>query len=87
MLNRIEFTPAAARQFRKLPPEVQKRIQEKLDFWIKLPNPLTFAKLLVELPPATHRFRIGKYRALFYWVESMIVITAIDTREDIYRRK
>jgi len=48
---------------------------------------VAFAKPLVNLPPATHRFRVGKYRICFYLRGSSLVIDAVDTREDVYRRR
>ena len=87
MLERFEFTPAAEREFEKLEHNLQKRITEKLNFYLASRQPLYFAKPLVDLRPATHRFRIGSYRVLFYVSGKVMVVTLIDKREDAYRRK
>lgn len=58
----VQFTPRGEKELRASPKDIQHRIQKKLKFYIKLLNPLTVAKPVVNLPPATHRFRIGKYR-------------------------
>ena len=87
MSYRVEFAPNAHRQFRRLPTDIQKRMIQKMDYYLRSgQNPLGFAKPLINLPPATHRFRIGKYRACFFVQAREIIITAIDTREDIYRK-
>ena len=62
MISAVEFTPRAERQFRKLPIQLERRILEKIELFIATGRPMTFARPLVNLPPATHRFRIGKYR-------------------------
>ena len=83
----FEFSPSGEREFNKLPMELQKRIVEKIELWISSGNPLSFAKPLVNLPPVTHRFRVGKYRICFYLEGYAIIIDGVDTREDAYRRR
>ena len=87
MVNKIEFTHSGERDFNKLSSQLQKRIEEKIKLYLSTNNPLSFAKPLINLPPATHRFRVGKYRICFYLGESSIVIDGVDTREDAYRRR
>ena len=87
MINIIEFTPAGAREFRKLPAQLQERIVEKIKIYLSTGQPLSFARSLVNLPPATHRFRVGKYRVCFYVEAAKLIIDGVDTREDAYRRK
>jgi len=87
MIKQIELTSAGEREFKKLPFQLQKRITEKIELYIKSGTPMSFTKPLVNLPPATHRFRIGKYRICFYLQGDSIVIDGVDTREDAYRRK
>lgn len=86
-IDKIEFTPYGEREFNKLPFDVQRRIVEKIKMYISSGMPISFAKPLVNLPPATHRFRIGKYRACFYIQDSSIIIDGIDTRDSAYRRR
>ena len=83
---RIDFTPAGERDLERLDRHLQQRILQKIGLYLSSGKPLSFAKPLINLPPATHRFRIGKYRACFYLQGSRLIIDSIDTREDIYRR-
>lgn len=78
-------TMRAQRNFRELPSHIGQRIKDKLEFFIKAPNPLFFAKGLENLPPATHRFQIGKYRARFFIQDRSICITKIELRGGEYR--
>jgi mRNA-degrading endonuclease RelE of RelBE toxin-antitoxin system len=87
MIKGIEFAPCGEREFKKLPLELQKRIIKKVWLYISSGKPLFFAKPLINLPPATHRFRVGKYRISFYLEGSNIVIDGVDARKDAYRRK
>ena len=87
MIDRVAFTPAGARDFKKLPHQIQARIVDKLRVYLASGQPLAFAKPLVNLPPATHRFRVGKYRVCFYVEGTSLVIDGVDTREDAYRRR
>lgn len=86
MTEKIEVTPSGERDFEKLPIEVQKRITSKIEFFLMFGKPLSFAEPLVNLPPSTHRFRVGKYRICFYINRGIIIIDGIDKREDAYRR-
>ena len=83
----FEFTPSGERDFNKFSTQLQKRIIEKIELWISSGNPMFFAKPLTNLPPATNRFRVGKYRICFYLEDRNIVIDGVDTREDAYRRR
>lgn len=64
-MSKVSFTPRAKKDLEKLPPDIQKRIITKLQYFISQPNPLIFSKPLVNLPPSTHRFRVGNYRIAF----------------------
>ena len=87
MIRELKFTPQGARDFEKLPFEIRKRIREKLTLYLDSGSPMSFTKPLVNLPPATHRFRVGKYRILVYLDGSNIVIDGVDTRSEAYRRR
>ena len=68
----------------KLDKSISKKIIAKLDMYSSVQNPLEFAKSLVNLPPGTHRFRIGDFRVTFYKKESQLFICRIAHRKDIY---
>lgn len=82
----IQFTPRGERDFKSLSQEIQRRIDKKLKDNAALENPLSRAEPLIDLPPSTHRFRIGKYRASFYIEGNTIFIERIDIRDRAYRR-
>ena len=70
----IQFSPKAQRELKNLSPNIQIRIKKKLFDNAKLSNPLDRAKPLINLPPASYRFRIGKYRVFFYIKNNSIFI-------------
>lgn len=80
----IVFTPRGKRELKKLPRNIQQRILKKLQENASLTDPLSRAKPLINLPPATHRFRIGKYRASFYLHKTTIYIERIESRGQAY---
>ncbi|MBI2596587.1 type II toxin-antitoxin system RelE/ParE family toxin [Candidatus Daviesbacteria bacterium] len=47
-------------------------------------DPLTFSKPLINLPPATHRFRVGNYRIAFYLDQTTIYVDRIGHRKEVY---
>lgn len=81
----IQFTPRGERDFKSLSKEFQKRIYKKLKDNAALNNPLIRAEPLINLPPSTHRFRIGKHRVSFYIAGKTIFIERIEIRERVYR--
>lgn len=86
-MHAIQFTPHSKRELEALPPHIQHRIQEKLRDNADLPNPLVRAETLTNLPPVTHRFRIGKYRVSFYIEKRIIFIERVEMRGRAYRRR
>jgi len=82
----IKFTPRGEREFKSFPRNIQRRIQKKLRDNARLSNPLTRAKPLVNLPPSTHRFRIGKCRVSFYVDDKIIFVERVEMRGGAYRR-
>lgn len=81
---KIQFTPKGAKDLEKLPKDLQKRIIKKLMFFATQEDPLKFSKQLVNLPPATQRFRVGDYRIAFYKDQSTIYIDRIGHRREVY---
>lgn len=81
----IKFTPQGKKDLKKLPPEIQRFILNKLTFYAFSENPLQLAKPLVNLPPATHRFRVRKYRISFYIFHKTIFVERVQLRADAYR--
>lgn len=82
---KLFFTQSAFRQFRKLEREVQKRIDEKLHFYISQKNPLQFAEPLRDERFGNWRFRIGDYRILFDIENNKIIVLKVGHRKEIYK--
>ncbi|MBU4338484.1 type II toxin-antitoxin system RelE/ParE family toxin [Patescibacteria group bacterium] len=81
----IKFSPQSQRELKKFPRLIQQRILKKLISNAKLSNPLVRAKSLTNLPPTTHRFRVGKYRISFYINQKTIFIEQIKIRGQAYQ--
>ena len=80
----VKFTPKGSRDLEKLHADLQKRIIKKIEFYAKQDQPLIFSKPLVNLPPATHRFRVGDYRIAFYITHTTLYIERIGHRREVY---
>lgn len=82
---RLFFAQSAFRQFQKLERGIQKRIDEKLRFYISQKNPLQFAEPLRDHRFGNWKFRIGDYRVLFDVEKDTIIILKVGHRKDIYK--
>jgi len=78
-------TPSAVKDLRGLEIGIQKRIFEKLNFYMNMDNPLTFAKPLRDRKFGEYRFRVGEYRIIFDVRGGEIIVLAIGHRREIYR--
>ena len=85
-MYQIAFTPHGEQELAALPKNIQQRIHKKLCDNSTLPNPLVRARHLVDLPPATHRFRIGQYRVSFFIKVKTIFVERVELRGRAYRR-
>lgn len=86
-MHAIKFTRRGERELKRLPQNIRKRIASKLLYYASSKNPLLFAKPLVNLPPSTHRYRIGKYRVSFFVKEKTIFIERVEVRGQAYRHR
>jgi mRNA interferase RelE/StbE len=85
MKYRIEFSPTAERQFKKLPKEVQARLKHRIDILAENPFPRGVKKLSAE--EDLYRLRIGDYR-IIYQVQGkalLILILKLGHRKNVYR--
>jgi len=85
MKYRIEFSPSAESQFKRLPKEVQARLKPRIDSLTENPFPRGVKKLSAE--ENLYRLRIGDYR-IIYQVQGrvfLILILKIGHRKDVYR--
>ena len=80
------LTNQARCDLKKIPVKLELKIRRKILYYLSTSNPMVFAKPLVNLPPATHRFRFGNIRIKFFRKENIFYITAINFRGRIYKR-
>ena len=82
---RLELTPAAARELRKLAPDVRRRVSRKIDALAANPRPSGVEKL--EAEHDLYRVRVGDYR-IIYTIEDdivLVVVVKIGNRRDVYK--
>ena len=82
---RIEFTPAADRDFRSLPQDVQRRLGPKIDALVRTPRPHGVETLAGE--ENLYRIRVGDYRIVYQIRDKALVIVPVRIRHrrDVYR--
>lgn len=83
----VKFTPKGALDLKKLPRELQKRVVKKINYFSSQKHAISFSTVLVNLPPSTHRFRVGDYRVAFYIEGSTMYIDRIRHRREVYKEK
>lgn len=82
---RVELTPAADRQFKKLPHEAQARLKKKLVALKDDPYPPGVERL--RTPGALLRIRVGDYRIVYGVHDDLLLVLVIRLghRREIYR--
>ncbi len=65
---------------------VQKHIAKKLKYFIEQPNPLQFAKKLVDSSGGDYRWRVGNYRVVFDVTGKEIRLLRVQHRKDVYKK-
>ena len=80
----VRYTYKAAEDFKRLPRDTQKRIAQKMRFYVSQPRPLKFAKKLIDPREGEFRFRVGDYRIFFDVKKDTIFILKIKHRKDAY---
>jgi mRNA interferase RelE/StbE len=86
MPHRVELSPAAARQLKKLGRSAIQQIAAKIDSLADDPRPRGCEKLVGY--EGLYRVRVGEYR-IIYAVEDrlvLVVVLKIGSRADIYQR-
>ena len=88
MAYEVVATPQFERDYRKLPPEMPRRVPDKIDLHAEHPEQLRFPlKYLPESLKGLPKYRVGDYRILL-WPEheyGRIVLYAVAHRSEIYR--
>ena len=84
MAYRIELTPAAARQFKKLPTDQKERIRRRIDRLGDEPRPNGCAKIAGA--DTLWRVRVGDYRIVYEVRDDVliVVVVLIGNRRDVY---
>lgn len=82
---RIEFTSRAARAFRKLPLDVQRRLDPAILALAANPRPPGCVKLSGE--DALWRIRVGDYRVVYQIRDDVLLVLVVNVghRREIYR--
>jgi mRNA interferase RelE/StbE len=83
--HRIELTPSAERQFRKLDPQARRRVQAAIELLAEQPRPAGTKKLVGG--DGEWRVRTGNYRVVYEIQDEVLVVLviAVGHRRDIYR--
>lgn len=86
MTHRIQFSPAAVRQLRKLDGHAQRRIQAVVELLAQEPRPAGAKKLVGQ---GEWRVRTGNYRIIYEIDDGVLVVLvlAVGHRRDVYRRR
>ena len=79
------FKPSALKDLKRLPKDTQRRIIEKLDFYVSTANPLHSADKLKDATFGEWRFRIGDYRTFVDIDDGNIIVLKIGHRKDVYK--
>ena len=85
-MAQVVLTPAAQREYKRLPTGVQERVQALLDGDFRI-DPLVpqFKARKVQVPFTGYRLRLGDYRLLFDLGDDMIIVYRIRHRKDAYK--
>ncbi|WP_300385479.1 type II toxin-antitoxin system RelE/ParE family toxin [Nocardioides sp.] len=87
MTYRIELSPAAARQLRKLDAPARRRIQAVVELLAQEPRPAGAKKLVGG--DGEWRVRTGDYRVIYEVRDGvlLVLVLAVGHRRDIYRSR
>ena len=85
MPYRILFKPAAQRQFRKLPRDIQRQLAPKIDVLAEDPRPSGIKKL--SRAESLYRLRSGNFRIVYEIQDDMLIvlIMKVGDRKSVYR--
>ncbi len=85
MSYEVKFSKGAKKQFRKLPLDVQQRIQTKINDLAIEPRPNGVKKLLGD--DNSYRVRVGDYPVIYQLDDDILIVTVIKVRHrsEIYK--
>ena len=87
MIYKVQLSPHAARQYKKLDPSLKSSIQSGIDVLARSPLTGSHVKRLKGRLHEYHRYRIGDYR-IVYTVshqDRIVYVDYIQHRNDVYR--
>jgi mRNA interferase RelE/StbE len=85
---KLDFTPKALRQLRKLPPQIRARIVAKLESdALGHGDPRAFGEAMIGSWTGFWRYRIGDYRAVCRIEDAVVTVFVIEVghRSQVYR--
>lgn len=87
MTHRIEVTPAAARQLRRLDPQARRRVQAAIELLATEPRPASATRLVGGT--SAWRVRTGDYRVVYDSQDEVLIVLviAVGHRRDVYQRR
>jgi mRNA interferase RelE/StbE len=85
-MPQVQLTPAAAADFQRLPTAIKARVRDVIARLTQWPN-VSGAKPLRHDLKGAYRIRTGDFRVVFIVKGNIVVITRIDNRRDVYRKK
>ncbi|OYD96773.1 type II toxin-antitoxin system mRNA interferase toxin, RelE/StbE family [Nostoc sp. 'Peltigera membranacea cyanobiont' 210A] len=85
MRYEVKFSKGAKKQFRKLPLDIQERIQTKINDLAIEPRPNGVKKLQGD--DNSYRVRVGDYRVIYELNDDVLIVTVIKIghRSEIYK--
>ena len=86
MTYQVELAPAAVRQIKKLPRDVQQLVVQQLEELALNPRPNGVVKL--EGAESLYRVRLGDYRIVYQIQDEVLLVTVVKVahRREVYRK-
>lgn len=83
----VEFTPAAARDLKRLDPQVRAQLLQAATILREVPYPGQSAriKLLTGIRPPHFRLRVGDYRIVYRIEGTVVIVVRVAHRREAYR--
>lgn len=78
-MNRVEWEIKAVRQLRKIDPQNRERIRAAVETLAHMPRVLNVKALTNH--SAGFRLRVGRYRVLFDWEQSVRVVNIVEVKK------
>ncbi len=81
----VDFKASAAKDMRRLPPEIRRRVADRIDSLKENPRPPGVEKLA----EGRYRVRSGDFR-IIYRIEDdvlLVLVLSIDDRKEVYTKK